>query len=211
MITSRYVVAADYAIEPLAEPAPADELSEEIAAELSTEGYRVLRKGRAFCDLWLCKQLPAKKDFTASQTVLYPFQQGALMGVILYHRRGGDFRDQDIDKGVYTIRYAQQPVDGNHVGTSDTRDFVLLSLAEDDTEAGPVESETLFERSADAAQSAHPCMLSLPRTADDATNEAVMLHDEDHDLWSVRLPVVTTTSPEAPLMMTLVLVGHAEE
>jgi len=211
MFTSPFVAAADYAVEPLAEPAPADEISEEIASELCLEGYRVLRKGRPHCDLWLLKQLPAKEGFPVSPTVLYPFRSGELAGVIRYHRRGGDFRDQDIDKGVYTIRYAQQPVDGNHVGTSDTVDFMLLSLAEDDTEVGPVDAETLVERSSDAAQSAHPCMLSLLRTADDATTEPTMVHDEDRDLWSVQLPVVTTTAPDDTLVMTLVLVGYSEE
>ncbi len=210
VIASRHAVAADYTIAPLAEPAPADELSEEIAAELLPEGYRVLRKGRPYCDLWLRKQWPAKKDFTASQTVLYPFEIGALVGVIHYHRRGGDFRDQDIDKGVYTMRYAQQPVDGNHVGTSDTQDFMLLSLAEDDTDAGSVELESLFERSADAAQSAHPCMLSLLRTPDSAT-PPTLTHDEDRELWSVQLPVATTTAPDDTLIVTLVLVGYTEE
>lgn len=211
LVLNRFAAAQDFTIEALAEPAPSDEISDSIADGLTDEGFRVLRKGRPFCDVWLLEELPAKEGFTPTLSVLYPFEPGKLLGVIHYHRRGGDFRDQDIDKGVYTLRYAQQPVDGNHVGTSDTRDFILLSLAEDDEEADPVESETLNERSADAAQSAHPCMLSMLRTADDANPEAVMVHDKDRELWSVQVPVVTSAAPDEELIMTFVVSGYAEE
>lgn len=211
LVLNHFAVAEDFTIEALAEPAPSDEISDSIAEGLSDEGFRVLRKDRPFCDVWLLDELPAKEGFTPTLSVLYPFEPGKLMGVIRYHRRGGDFRDQEIDKGVYTLRYAQQPVDGNHVGTSDTRDFLLLSLAEDDEEAEPVESETLNERSADAAQSAHPCMLSMLRTADDANAETVMVHDEDRELWSVQVPVVTSAAPDKELIMTFVVSGYAEE
>lgn len=211
IIVNRYVAAEDFTVEALAEPAPSDEISESIAEGLSDEGFRVLKKDRPFCDVWLLKELPAKEGFTPTLSVLYPFEPGKLMGVIRYHKRGGDFRDQDIDKGVYTLRYAQQPVDGNHVGTSDTRDFILLSLAEDDEEADLVESDTLNERSADAAQSAHPCMLSMLRTADDASAELSMVHDEDRELWSVQVPVATTATPDKELIITFVVSGYAEE
>lgn len=211
LVLNRFAAAQDFTIEALAEPAPSDEISESIAEGLSDEGFRVLRKDRPFCDVWLLEELPAKEGFTPTLSVLYPFEPGKLMGVIRYHRRGGDFRDQDIDKGVYTLRYAQQPVDGNHVGTSDTRDFILLSLAKDDEEAEPVESDTLNERSADAAQSAHPCMLSMLRTADDANPEPAMVHDEDRELWSVQVPVITSASPDEELIMTFVVSGYAEE
>ena len=36
-----------------------------------------------------------------------------------------DFRGQEIKKGVYTLRYGQQPEDGNHIGTSELADFLL--------------------------------------------------------------------------------------
>lgn len=209
LVASRYAAAQDYTIETLAEPAPGDEVSENISAELAPEGYRVLRKGKPYLDVWFPKAVPAKEDFSPTLSILYPFEQGKLMGVARYHRGGGDFRDQEIEEGVYTLRYALQPVDGNHVGTSDTRDFLLLSLAEDDTETDAVEGEELNLRSADAAQSAHPCMLSMLRTPDDATPEPKMLHDEDRELWSVQVPVTTTIGDEKKVI-TFVVVGYTE-
>jgi len=209
LVATQYAAAQDYTIETLAEPAPADEFSESIAAELAPEGYRVLRKGKPYLDVWFEKSIPAKEDFSPTLAILYPFEQGKLFGVIRYHRSAGDFRDQEIEEGVYTLRYALQPVDGNHVGTSDTRDFLLLSLAEDDTEADPVDGEELNLRSADAAQSAHPCMLSFLRTPDDATVEPKMLHDEDRDLWSIQVPVNTTAGDDKKVV-TFVVVGYTE-
>ncbi len=202
--------AQDYEVEVASEAPPTDELSGEIGETLSGEVIRVLRKGRPYCDIWLRKDVPVAADFTPSLTVLYPLSQGDLLGVARYHRRGGDFRAQEIEKGVYTMRYALQPEDGNHIGTSATRDFLLLLNAEEDETLDPLEQDPLFELSAEAAQTSHPCMLSLLRTADDADAEPTIEHDEERDLWSVRLPVMTSGA-DAPMVMTLVVVGHAEE
>jgi hypothetical protein len=179
--------AADYRVGSLDEPAPADELSPEIAATLASTGVRVIRGTKTkFCDIWLCKEWATLKDFEPTAELLYPFMPGQIMGVVRYARRGSDFRDQDIDKGVYTIRYAQQPVDGSHVGTSLTRDFVLLLQAETDRSADVLDYELLAERSAEAAGSSHPALLSMQRVTKDAKSPS-MRHDEEYDLWIIAL------------------------
>src|SRR5262245_14902975 len=125
LLCVRSAVAADHHVEALAEAAPADAISPDIAALLNTEGVRLVRgSNRAVCDLWLCKEWPLT-TFDSGE-LLYPFEPGQLIGVVRYPRKGSDFRDQPIADGVYTLRYAQQPVDGAHVGTSPTRDFLLL-------------------------------------------------------------------------------------
>ena len=85
--------------------------------------------------------------------VIYPFSQGQMLGVIRYSRSGSDFRDQDIEAGVYTLRYAHQPVDGAHVGTSPTRDFLMLLNAEHDKVLKPASRDEMNEQSAEVAQS----------------------------------------------------------
>jgi len=72
--------AADYRVEPLDEPAPADEISADIAATLATTGARVIRgTSTTFCDIWLCKQWETQADFKATSALLYPFTPGQLM------------------------------------------------------------------------------------------------------------------------------------
>jgi hypothetical protein len=177
---------ADFRVEPLAEAPPIVELNKEIAGKLKSEGVRVIRGTKTtFCDIWLCKKWDAPADFKATPEVLYPFKVGQLIGVVRFGRKGADFRDQDIGKGVYTIRYAQQPVDGSHVGTSPTRDFLLLIRAEDEDTAAPTNRDDLVTRSSDAAESSHPCMLSLQRLA--AKKFPSMRHTDETDWWILAL------------------------
>ena len=201
--------AADYRVEPLDEPAPADEISADIAATLATTGARVIRgTSTTFCDIWLCKQWETQADFKATSALLYPFTPGQLMGVVRYSRKGSDYRDQDIETGVYTLRYAQQPVDGSHVGTSLTRDFLLLLQAAADESPDVLDYSSLAERSAEAAGSSHPALLSMQRVEEDA-KPLSMRHNEDHDWWIVGLE--GKTKADKALLVEFVVYGVAAE
>ncbi|MCA9269951.1 MAG: hypothetical protein KDA41_15830, partial [Planctomycetales bacterium] len=157
-----------YRVKPLDEPAPSDDVAPAIAAQLAPAGVAVMRSETStLCNIWLCKEWPVAAGFKPSAEVLYPFASGQLIGVLQLKRSSGDFRDQDIGRGVYTLRYAQQPVDGNHVGTSKTRDFLLLVSAEEDRAAEPLDLEKMIAASKEAAESSHPAMLALQAIAGD--------------------------------------------
>lgn len=199
-------LAADYRAEKLDEGPPAD-LAPEIAELLSPTGIRVIRGTKTkLCDIWLCKELAVKDGFEATPEVLYPFAPGQLIGVAQYRRRGSDFRDQDIDRGVYTLRYGLQPVDGAHVGTSLTRDFLLLLPADRDKSPGPLKYEPMTEASIEAAGTAHPALLSLQAVVESSDG---MRHDENHDWWIVSLK--GSSKGGAALPMQLVVMGVGEE
>ncbi len=203
---------ADYRVEVLDEAVPADAVSEQIAAQLSPTGLRIIRgSSRKLCDIWLCQQWDLPQESTASDEVVYPFTPGQLIGVVRYNNKGSDFRDQDIAKGVYTLRYAHQPVDGDHVGTSPTRDFLLLVKASSDKTTETVDYDALVEQSADAAESTHPAHLMLRRVGSDATTPS-MRHDEEHDWWSVRCEGHAKQGDATKtLPLELVVVGYADE
>jgi len=200
--------AADHRVEPLKEAAPKADLSEGIASQLAPTGLRVIRGStRSVCDIWLCKEwavkAPAKGD-----DVIYPFAPGQLIGVVRYARKGSDFRDQDISKGVYTLRYAQQPVNGDHIGTSPTRDFLLLVKASVDKSVAKIDYKKLTEASAEAVESTHPGLLSLQRLKGDAP----IRNDEQHDWWIVRLQgKVKMGEVLKSQLLDVVIVGQAAE
>ena len=75
----------------------------------------------------------------------------------------------------------RQPVDGAHVGTSLTRDFLLVQSAEVDKSAKPLGYEDLVEISAEAAGSSHPALFSMQRITD--AKRPSMRHNEEHDWW----------------------------
>ena len=202
--------AVEHRVEPLAAPPPADSVSPEIAALLAPSGVKVIRgAARTVCEIWLCKEWGAAEGKPPSG-VNYPFAPGQLMGVIRFPKKGSDFRDQDIAEGVYTLRYGQQPVDGAHVGTSATRDFLLLLNAEKDKSPAVIEYKPLTKQSAEAAGSNHPALLSLQKAEGDAA--PAIRHDEGRDWWIVHLQSKAKIGGAAKdVALDFVVVGHASE
>ena len=208
--------AQEHRVEAVDKPAPADNVPKEIHSQLAKTGLRVLRgTSRTVCELWFCQKLPTTAKFKPTPDRLYPFEPGQLIGVLRFPRRGNDFREQQISRGVYTLRYGLQPIDGNHVGTSPTRDFLLLVKAEDDAPQKQWTADELNEASAAAAGSSHPAMLCLqPATSE--RSQPTMKHDEERDWWILqfRAQAAPSGSAEAatePLPIDLIIVGHADE
>lgn len=202
---------ADYSVAPLNQAPPSDELGSSVAEQLAPTGLVVKSGKRTLCEIWPRKNWDVKAQFKQSNTVIYPLEPGELIGVVRYARKAGDFRGQQIGKGVYTLRYALQPQDGNHIGTSDTRDFLLLFPAEDDQQAEPMSKEKMFSISPKAAGGTHPAMLSLLAPEGDGESPD-MFHEESRDLWSLRLSNPTLAGDkEGKLTVQLVLVGSAPE
>lgn len=201
--------ADDYNVESLKSAPPADDLNPAIAEKLSSGGFKVLTaQGRALCDVWLAKSWTTAADFKPTGAVNYPFEFGELLGVIRFARSSGDFRGQKIKKGTYTMRYGQQPQDGNHVGTSDTRDFIVLVPAADDGDPKPVEKEKLFKESTGASGTAHPAILSL-LPAGGTKDLPQMVHHEARELWAVDF--AGKSDAGKPVVVELVVVGKSGE
>lgn len=214
IVITDIAVAVDYRVEPLNEPAPTDAIAASIADGLAKTGVRVIRgSATSFCDIWLRKELEIPAEFKPTNEVLYPFQPGQLIGVARYSRKGSDFRDQDIPSGVFTLRYAQQPVDGAHVGTSPTRDFLLLIEAKKDESPAVMEYKSLAKQSAEAAGSSHPALLAMQKVVTEAKEFPAIRHDEERDWWIVAMQaqVKAGSSPPRPLTLELVVVGVAAE
>jgi hypothetical protein len=205
------IKAQEHKIEKIESAAPADELSPEIAALLAPTGFKLVRgESRTVCEFWLCKEWPVAGEVEAAGAVIYPLQSGQLVGVIRYPRRAADFRDQTISSGVYTLRYGHQPVDGAHVGTSPTRDFLVVSPAEKDRDPAVLDYKALVAAGKETSGSAHPAILSLQRPA--AEGDLTVREDADHEWTIVRFTGQLKQGDAAkPLAMEAVLVGVAAE
>jgi hypothetical protein len=194
-----------------------DEVAADVAKLMAPKALKVASGKRALCDIWMRKAVPVQADFTPTQSELYPFEVGQLVGVIRFPRKTTDFRNQEIAAGVYTLRYGLQPVDGNHVGTSETRDFLLLSPAADDKDPAKLEPEDLYKFSREASETTHPAILPMQSVSPDVDVDAApaMVHDESRELWSVLVKGTTATGPEddqkAARLIQFVVVGHAAE
>lgn len=202
----------EFKVEKLAAAAPADEISAEIAGLLSPTGFKVIKgESRTVCEIWPAKEWPIKADAKTTADVLYPLTPGQLIGVVRYPRKGADFRDQEIPSGVYTLRYGQQPVDGAHVGTSLTRDFLLLLPAASDKDPKVLEYKPLTAASKETTGTAHPGILALQKPADEG--EELAIHENAEKEWTiVRFTgQANRDGKRADLPLELVVVGVAAE
>jgi len=211
LLATAMVVADDGKLTAI-DKAPAG-VSEKVAAALNGKGQQIEAGGAAIGSVWLVKQLDAKADFKPSLAVKYPLTPGQLVGVIEIVKKSEftDFRGQDVAAGVYTLRYGQQPVDGNHVGTSDLADFLLAIPAKLDTDPALLKmSEAMHKLSAKTAGSNHPAIFSLlPPKADEKT--PALTHDSSKHFWILSL-TADGKAGDAPIKIPLrvVIVGVSE-
>ncbi len=206
-------VGAEHRVEILKEGPPADDVSQELLEQFATTGFKIIRgTSRTVCEIWPCKEWKTQAGFQATDQRLYPFRPGQLVGLLRFPRRGKDFRDQTINSGVYTLRYGLQPTDGNHEGTSPTRDFLLLVNAEEDELNKAWDGDALLEASAEAAGSSHPAMLCLQRAKAGSRDQPSIRHNEGNDWWILEFAGKAAANGKTqPLSVDLIVAGHAIE
>jgi hypothetical protein len=119
------------------------------------------------------------------------------------------YRKQRVQPGVYTLRYALHPVDGNHMGVAPQRDFLLLAPAADDRSTEALNFDELMNLSHKVTGTRHPSVWSLVEPEDDPDSLPALIHWEDEGLWILYLKAQAGEGVEFPL--ALVIVGYAPE
>jgi hypothetical protein len=189
------------------------ELSGDVRAALSKESDRVDNAaGKAVVQLWLRAPLPLKADFQEQLDVKYPLEPGMLVGAIRYLSSGTDYRNQTVKPGAYTLRYAQQPQDGNHLGTAQYRDFVVLIPAAQDKSPDKISQEQALEKSKKASGTSHPAVLSLLPPEPATGPLPKMTHEPNLDLQILVAKAAGKAGEKTQdVPIQLVVVGHAPE
>ena len=188
-----------------------DGISKDVAAVIEPKGYRVVNAKGPVCSVWLVKEVATKADFKPTLSVKYPLVSGELIGVLQVEakKKFTDFRGQEIKSGIYTLRYGQQPEDGNHVGTSDLADFLLGIPAASDSDPKPMSGvSSLSKKSAKTAGSTHPAIFSL-LPVEKPVEKATLTHNsaKEHTMLSVTL--AAKGGSKVPLR--LIVIGKSGE
>lgn len=114
--------------------------------------------------IWLRKAplpLPPKSAPPEKNVFFGALPPGALVGLVEWRRAWSDFRGQMVPPGLYTLRYAVQPILKDHAGVSRTRDFLLLSAADSDRGGlDAMDPAALIPQSRSVA-GRHPAVLAL--------------------------------------------------
>lgn len=181
-----------------------------ILEKLSDTCTRVTGENGIICEIWFAREVNVKADFKATLSVKYPFTSGQLIGAIRLPTEGAatDFKGQQLPTGTFTLRYGQQPQDGNHLGTSDVSDFLLACVADQDKTPDVIPNKKdLFKLSATAADTNHPAIFLLVPPQDKPAEKKSLEHNEEKELWILNTSV-TDGKQQQPLRV--VVYGYAE-
>ncbi|MGH9356011.1 MAG: hypothetical protein ACRD10_07770 [Terriglobia bacterium] len=168
-------------------------------------------QGATLCEIWWRKSIPEQKDGAASGDVLYgQLSVGEFLGVLRFPRAAKDYRGQPVSSGYYAMRYALIPQDGNHMGVSAYRDFVLLVPIADN--ANPTQDMTfdaLVKASRLATSAGHPAVLMLDAALQDPSAQYPSASQDDQGNWAlnVKLDTISGRQP-GQLTFALILVGQ---
>lgn len=200
-----------YKVESIGAP-PASDLPQTIQNALQPAGVRLENdQGAAVAEVWLRKSVPTQQAGAKSSDIIYSsLAIGTMVGVLRFPSGGKDFRGQPIKAGFYTLRYAQIPQDGNHMGVSTYRDFLLLGPGAQDTEVD--QSMTLdaaVKLSRQASGTGHPAVLSLNPATETKADPAVFQDDQGHWVLQVKVPGKSSAGGQ-DFSMGIILIGKAE-
>ena len=161
--------------------------SDSLKKALEPKGYRVSLADGVLCEIWLMNAVAAGKNDAQGATYTW-VADSALLGVITFPKAGTDFRKQPIKAGSYTLRYAVHPQDGNHIGISPIRDFLLLvPVAVDQDPNAKYKFEELTAMSKRASGTNHPSPLSLVSPDGISTWPSVFEDENSHSVFAAKL------------------------
>ena len=161
---------------------------------LALTGYRVTLDDGSPLDVWPAAQVQTIDKPREDAT--YPLAPSLFVGIIHFAKNARDARGNAIAAGTYTLRYELQPNDGNHLGTSPTRDFLLLVPAAADTNPAQTYSfDQLVRLSEQVTGKRHPAPLNLV-PADATQFPSVTTDPDDHTILFFK---VKTQSGDLPL------------
>ncbi len=198
--------AQDYKAAVSAVPVPA-EVSAPVRGILGAVSLSVTGPSGPYCEIWMRAAIPAAAQASTALGVSYgQLIDGEIVGAIHFDGAVKDFRNQPVKPGTYILRYGLQPVDGNHQGVSDYRDFLLLTPPDQDTSAANLADKDMYVLSRKATTSGHPSVWSLVPTDGAPTLLPGTKQDTSEDLWTLYFTAAIGTSP---MTIALVISGHA--
>ena len=160
-------------ISSLTEKPPA-EIAPAIAALLQSSGVKA-GVGEATLDVWWAQAIASDGGWSGVES-------GTLAGAIRVTGPFKEIRGKVVAPGVYTLRYGQQPQNGDHLGISPYRDFLLLSPASVDKDPKVLGFDGVVALSKQVIGTSHPASLSIdpPEDAPGAVL-STFKNDSGHD------------------------------
>jgi methionine-rich copper-binding protein CopC len=201
LLSHSSVLAQEPSLQKVETPLP-DTVAAGMKEHLEPTALTVTVEGQVF-EFWMRKDLPTTEGSQATLGVNFPaIARSTVAGVVRIHRNWTDYKSQTIPAGVYTLRYEILPSDGNHMGVSPYRDYLLLVPAGEDQDiSASYNYEQLMALSRKSAGTNHPGVLALFPVWDEITEAQVIKNEMDQ--WTLAIPL-------GSLQLGLVIIGHGE-
>jgi hypothetical protein len=209
LFTALAAHAADYSIK-TADTAPPKELADDVRKLLGDKAVQLLdAKGDLIAELWFVKEVPSKatEEQVKNGLTYRELAQTTLTGAMRVVKQITDYRKQPIKEGVYTLRLAYQPQDGDHMGTAPYSEFFLASPAADDKKPDLMEPMALHEMSKKAT-GGHPGVFLLFPGKDAGDAPKLVDKGDGHRVLFFK-QAVNAGGKKGTMGVGLTLIGHS--
>ena len=187
---------------------PPDGIAPAISQKLAADGVRVVVNPATTLDFWWVSGLSLKPGANAASWM--DVEEGSLVGAVKIPADFRDIRGRIIKAGVYTLRYGIQPQNGDHLGVSPFRDFLLLSPVAVDQDPAPRGHDGTIEISKQSIGGSHPGVWSIDPPVASGAPMSPHKTELGHDAVIMEVPVVRDGKPAGSLKFGLVLIGKIE-
>ena len=159
--------------------------------------------GKLSVKIWLRESLkPATNPSSELGVTFGKIETGSFVGVVEMVDEWTDYKMNPIKPGCYTMRYGIMPADGNHMGVSSYRDYLLLIPASlDQDPAKGFGYDDLVISSFEATGTPHPAVLALYPIWEDVSEPKLVKNDLDQ--WTIGIKIGDDT-------LGLTIQGHGE-
>src|SRR5688572_23300032 len=147
-----FLITATPTVSPLIDKPPS-ELSGGIASQLVPAAKVAV--GGATLDIWWVQSIGGDGPGWTG------VDSGTLAGAVRVTGPFKEIRGKVVAPGVYTLRYGLQPQNGDHLGISTYRDFLLLSPASADKDPKVLGFDGVVALSKQVIGTSHPASLSI--------------------------------------------------
>jgi hypothetical protein len=186
---------------------PPDAIAEGVRRLLFQESTDV-RRGADLIRAWGVRALPLAPGATPDWSNVPP---GSLIGAMQLEASLPDIRGVPIRPGVYTLRFALQPQDGDHMGVSPYRQFLVVAPAAEDRTVEPLGNDGAIALGKKTSGRSHPAVLSIdPPGVQTMPTGRVIKTELGHTALVVGVECTKDGAPAGTLAFGLVLVGLIE-
>jgi hypothetical protein len=186
---------------------PPAELEDPIEALMATGGQQVAFADKTLQFSWV-KSLPLRPD--SNEVSWSSIDEGTLVGAVRLTATFPDIRGNTMKAGVYTLRYGIQPADGNHVGVSPYREFLLLSPAAADKSVGALGHDGTIAISRQTIGTTHPASWSLDPPLSSEAPASISTDDIGFVHVVFEIPVSRDGKDAGTLKFGLILKGQIQ-